>query len=281
MECDCNALEIVIERGGEYVEKLLELFYSLKLGYYKTCFRHCKKPCPRWIWSDLEIRDALAIVAKDGKYFEPRPSADDSSFCNKPSSIWIWSDLAKVALMKGFANTDVLKFIESKKRSKYGVSCLEASAEEGRLDSIQYIVDYGFDPTSNQDCNWGDYETFGSLVINMWEKVLKKAVDAGHDSGELFEYLELMVKISEVDADIAFIKGDVISVPGKSGVSELKKILDEKRASIPGILRKKRERYDCKKLERTLAYEFGEDYHGESDDEDEDEDEEDEEEEEE
>ncbi len=260
MECNCNALEVVTKKGGKHVEKLLELFYSLKLGYYITCFRHCKKPCPTWIWYDLEIRDALAIV-EDGKCFEPRPSADDSSFCKKPSSIWIWSDLAKVALMKGLANTNVLKFIESKKRSKeYGVECLEASAEEGRLDGIQYIVDHGFDPTSDKDCNWGDYETFGSLIINMWEKVLKKAVDAGHDSGELFEYLELMVKISEVNADIAFVKGDVISVPDKSGVSELKKILDEKSASIPGILRKKRERYDRKKLERNLAYEFGEDY---------------------
>ena len=75
-----------------------------------------------------------------------------------------------------------------------------------------------------------------------------------------------MVKISEVDADIAIIGDKISSVPSKSGVSELKTILDEKSASIPGILRKKRKRHDRKKLERNLACEGGYDYYSEESD---------------
>nr|QBK93924.1 MAG: uncharacterized protein LCPAC406_02380 [Pithovirus LCPAC406] len=212
MECECNALEVVKESGGKHVEKLLELYNNRIPRSFISCSQCFKKPEP----------------------------------------CCIWESLAKEALLKGLTNIDVLKFIESKKTyNSYSPDCLMVSATAGHLDSILHILDYGLDSTGNHDCNWGDYEEYGTLVVNMWKNVLKKVVDAGHDSGELFEYLELMVNISEVDADIAFIGGKISDVPSKSGVSELKTILDEKNASISGILRKKREQHDREKLERT------------------------------
>nr|QBK92438.1 MAG: uncharacterized protein LCPAC401_00760 [Pithovirus LCPAC401] len=257
MECKCDALGIVTENGGKYVEELLELFYSLKQEYYTTCFKLCEKPCPRWIWSDLEIRDALAIVSKDGKYFEPRFLSEFSPCCKKPSPIWIWSDLAKAALMEGLANTDMLKFIESKKIDKYYYpDCLEDSAAAGHLGSVQHIFDYGLNPIADCDCDWEKYEKFESVVIRMWKSALEKAVNAGYDSGELFEYLKLMVKISEIDADIDFFCGKISNIPNKSGVSELKMILQEKSESVPDGLRKIRERNYHRSLSRALLIEY-------------------------
>nr|QBK93153.1 MAG: uncharacterized protein LCPAC403_02870 [Pithovirus LCPAC403] len=222
MECKCNALEVVKKKGGKHVDELLKLYNNRSPRSFINCSRCFKKPAP----------------------------------------FWIWESLAKEALLKGLANTDVLRFIESKKIHKYyNPRCLKASAAAGHLDSIQHILNYGLDPTAHEDCNWEDFEKYETLVINMWKKVLKRAVDTGHDSGELFEYLELMVKISEVDADIAFIEGKVsIGMKRKSGISELKMILEGKIASIPDILRKKREKRDRKRMHEALKVEYGGDY---------------------
>nr|QBK93154.1 MAG: uncharacterized protein LCPAC403_02880 [Pithovirus LCPAC403] len=213
MECGCNALEVMKKNGGKHVDELFELYNNSTPGSFIKCTGCSKKPDP----------------------------------------VWIWESLAKEALLKGLANTDVLKFIESKRMYEYyGSNFLKTSAAAGHLDSIQYIVDYGLDPTAHQDCSWDYFENYGSLVINMWKAVLKKAIDAGHDSGELFEYLELMVKISKVNADIDFIGGKIYVIPKNSGVPELKTVLNEISVSISDIIRKKREKHDRKTLHLAL-----------------------------
>ena len=101
MECKCNELEVVKESGGKYVEKLLELYNNREPRSFISCTRCFKKPEP----------------------------------------CWIWESLAKEVLFKGLANTDVLKFIESKKTYDfYSPNCLRVSATAGHLDSIRHVL---------------------------------------------------------------------------------------------------------------------------------------------
>nr|QBK94034.1 MAG: hypothetical protein LCPAC406_03480 [Pithovirus LCPAC406] len=157
MECNCNALEIITNSGGEYVEKLIEMYDSLVPKEFITCTMCFKKPSP----------------------------------------VWIWNILAQNALTKGLENTSVLKFIEEKGILKnYSVDDLRAVVRAGNLNGILYIVGYGFDPTSDHDCNWRNYVNYGTLVVNMWKGVLKYATD----DNDLNKYLQLQLKISEIDA---------------------------------------------------------------------------------
>nr|QBK92565.1 MAG: hypothetical protein LCPAC401_02030 [Pithovirus LCPAC401] len=68
------------------------------------------------------------------------------------------------------------------------------------------------------------------------------------NDNDLIEYLQLQLKISEIDADIAFQGGNYPGEWYKGGIPELKVILKEKKR-----VRKKREQNDSKRMERALT----------------------------
>ena len=69
MECKCDALGDMKKDGGEYIEKLVDLYNNR----------------------------------------EPRSFTSCTICFKKPETCWIWESLAREALLKGLANTDVLK----------------------------------------------------------------------------------------------------------------------------------------------------------------------------
>nr|QBK92996.1 MAG: hypothetical protein LCPAC403_01300 [Pithovirus LCPAC403] len=204
MECKCNALKIIVDNGEGYTEILKE--------FYEDLPNH--------------------IVIKCTNCFE------------KPSEIWIWNNLAEVALKKGCINTPLLKFIKKKISKKYSVKCLHTFAMNGSLEGVRHIVNHGFDPTSNKDCDWDNNENYASLMINMWKQVLYTAEIRGHSSGNLFEYLQLMLEISEIDADIGFQRGFYTIKPSKVGIPELKVILRKRKETLLSEIREERENRD-------------------------------------
>ncbi len=211
MECNCNALEIITNNGGKYTEKLIELYNSFTQRSFIACITCYKKPSPKWIWESLSL----------------------------------------VILTKEIINTDMLKFIETKKCLKvYNFNELEVVVEAGHLDNVRYIIEHGIDFTIIYDLNFGEYYTYGTLVEEMWKRLLKKATDK-----DVVEYLQLQLKISEINVDIEFSGSNYANTPCKEGIKELKVMLEERKTTLLAIVREKRKRTYSERMKKILAEE--------------------------
>nr|QBK92997.1 MAG: hypothetical protein LCPAC403_01310 [Pithovirus LCPAC403] len=215
MECTCGAYEIIRDSGGEHTEKLLELFKNdLTLTMTKLC-RLC--------------------------YSKPDPSQ-------------VWDNLTEVVLAKGWVNSSVLKFIEEKKTDKgYNVNHLRIAAVYGPLASIRYIVKRGFNPLGQAEfCE--NHMSLPILLVDIWKSVLNSAVLGGNDSKGMIEYLQTMVKIKEIDADIDFVDDINHFLCLDGTIPELKAILKDKKIVLLSKVRKKREKDDRERMKRVCKF---------------------------